>query len=576
LSRAARARAKKSKPTRDATEVRGDVLEVLRELLAEGRSAEIEGLVRKLLSRNSELERLLAMVKTKGRKNERISRDQLLLFMDALGAPEAPKGQDEEKDDGAPELGAADEKLRDASGIDDEAAEQAALDRTTSPPAQPPVRKPPPAHLPRVDNPVKVPPEQRACPKCGAERTCIGHEVTEVIELIPAKVIVRRDLVEKLACKPCDGEFVRAEAGDKVVVGGKLGTRLVAQVVVDKYDDGLPLHRQKQRFARMGLDLSISTMADQVTWSTDLLRPVWRAALAAVLAANVMHLDGTSLPVLDRDAAAGKRLGALWGYVGDTNVAAYLYTSTGKKEGQRPGELGPQDMLLLRQGYTVADASNLFDEGFKRPDIVECGCNMHARRYFVKALDGGDKRAALPIAAYRKLYEIEAEVRGKPPDQVLAERQSKSRPVFEELVTWARAYEPHEPPSSPLGEAIRYLLNHREALGRFLEDGAIPPDNGIVERLHVRAALTRKNFLFAGSDAGGDRAAIAFTILSCCRLAEVDPVEYLADVLPRLAKKIRLRVMPDLLPAAWKVARTETAVSAPTAAAPVAAIAVDA
>jgi len=529
------------------------VVEVVRELLAEGRGSEIEALVKTLVSRNSELERRLAMAGLKGRKDERISRNQLLLFMEALDA-DATTSREEDPD--APALGEVDEKLRDASGIDEEdAAEKAALERETTPPAQPPVRKPPPAHLPRVDNPLTVPPEERRCPKCGAERTCFGHEITEVIELIPAKVIVRRDTVEKLRCKPCDGELVRAYGGEKVVTGGKLGTRLVAQLLVDKYDDGLPLHRQRQRFERLGLDLAVSTMADQVTWSTDLLRPLWRAAQAGVLAANVMHLDATSLPVLDRDAATGKRLGALWGYVGDTNVAAYIYTSTGKKEGQRPGELGPQDMLLLRQGYTVADASNLFDESFKRPELIECGCNMHARRYFVKALDGGDKRAALPIAAYRKIYEIEAEVRGRPPDEVLAARQSKSRHVFDELVTWSKAYEPHEPPSSPLGEAIRYLLNHREALGRFLENGAIPPDNGIVERLHVRAALTRKNFLFAGSDAGGDRAAIAFTILSCCRLAEVDPVEYLADVLPRLAKKVRLREVPDLLPAAWKATR---------------------
>ena len=534
------------------------MVEVVRELLAEGRRSEIEALVKTLVSRNSELERRLAMVGLKGRKDERISRNQLLLFMGALDENDVAANED---DPDAPALGEVDDKLRDVSGIDDDdAAENAALERETTPPAQPPVRKPPPAHLTRVDNPLNVPPEERRCPKCGAERTCFGHEITEVIELIPAKVIVRRDKVEKLRCKPCDGELVRAEGGDKVVTGGKLGTRLVAQLLVDKYDDGLPLHRQKQRFERMGLELPVSTMADQVTWSTDLLRPLWRAAQAEVLAANVMHLDATSLPVLDRDAATGKRLGALWGYVGDTNVAAYIYTSTGKKEGQRPGELGPQDMLRLRQGYTVADASNLFDESFKRPELIECGCNMHARRYFVRALDGGDKRAALPIAAYRKIYEIEAEVRGKPPDEVLAARQHKSRHVFDELVTWSKAYEPHEPPSSPLGEAIRYLLNHREALGRFLENGAIPPDNGIVERLHVRAALTRKNFLFAGSDAGGDRAAIAFTILSCCRLAEADPVEYLADVLPRLVKKVRLREMPELLPAAWKATRTSVAV----------------
>jgi len=201
------------------------------------------------------------------------------------------------------------------------------------------------------------------------------------------------------------------------------------------------------------------------------------------------------------------------GYVGD-DVAAYLYASTGKKVGQKPGELGPEDVLSLRTAYTVADASNSFDASFARNlALIECGCNMHARRYFVKALDANDTRAAIPLAAYKKLYEIESEIRECDADTKRSVRQGKSKPVFDELVAWAEAHQRYEAPTSKLGEAIRYLLNHRVALGRFLESGLVPIDNGAVERLHVRAALTRKNFLFAGADAGGERAAIAYTIL---------------------------------------------------------------
>jgi hypothetical protein len=306
----------------------------------------------------------------------------------------------------------------------------------------------------------------------------------------------------------------------------------------------------------MGIVLPISTLADQVTWSTDLLRPVWRAAIAEVLASSVMHLDATGLPVLDQGAPGGKRLGSLWGYVGNANVAAYLYTSTGAAKGiLEKQEVGPADMLALRSGYTVADASNLFDESFKRPDLIECGCNMHARRYFVKALDAGDTRAALPIAAYKKIYDIESEIAAFDPAAKLSARQERTRPVFAELGSWCRTYKPHEPPASLLGAAIRYFTNHEVALGRFLEAGEVPPDNGAVERLHVRAALTRKNFLFAGSDAGGHRAAVAFTILGCCRLAGVDPVVYLGDVLPRLARRVRLRDVVDFLPARWRATR---------------------
>jgi transposase len=530
-----------------SVELRGNVLEVLEALLAEGRSEAVLALFAKLVSRNSELELRLAKLLSGPRKNEGVSTAQLKLFLESL---------DTRSDEaaGAPETKAADEKLRAASAIDEKKDEE-----RTNPARQPRLRQPAPPHLRRIDNPIPVPAAERACPKCGKERECYGHDTTEVIELVPAEVVVRVDKVEKLVCRPCDGELVRAPSGEKVVKGGKLGPGLVAQLLVDKYDDGLPLHRQKRRFQRMGIILPVATLADQVAWATELLRCLWRAAIEAVLNARVMHLDGTSLPVLDQNAPGGKRIGALWGYVGDRDIAAYLFASTAKKCAQREGEMGPEDMLNLRTGFTVADASNLFDKSFKREDLIECGCNMHSRRRFVEALDRGDARAALPIAAYKKLYEIEAEIRDKDEDAKLAARQARSKPIFDELVAWCRTYQPNEPPKSPLGEAIGYLLNHHQALGRFLEHGAIPMDNGIVERLHVRTALTRKNFLFAGSDTGGERAAIAYTILACCRLAEVNPVEYLRDVLPRLAARIRLRDASSLLPAHWKTAREAAA-----------------
>lgn len=536
------------------SERRGEVLEVLRSLLAEGREAEIVDLVRQLVAKNAELERRLARLGRR-RSNEGVSREQLLLLLDGLVEE---VGQEEEPRPEA--LVDADNALRSESGIDEPADVADEERRTRTPRRQPPLRKPPPAHLPRVDNPIPVPAEERPCPTCGQERLCIGHDVTEVIELVPAQVIVRVDRREKLACKACE-EIVRAPVGDKVVSGGRLGARLVAELLVDKYDDGLPLHRQKQRLTRMGLEISVSTLADQVTWVTDLLSPVWRAAIAEVLSALVMHLDGTGLPVLDRTVKGGTRLGTLWGYVGGTDTAAYVYTSTGKKKGQRPGEMGPEAMLALRRGYTVADASNIFDTSFAREGIIECGCNTHARRYFRKALDAGDSRAALPLAAYKKLYQIEDEIRALDAEAKLAARQQRSKSVFEELLKWCEKYKPHEPPSSPLGEALRYILNHQVALGRFLEASEVPIDNSIVERLHVRAALSRKNYLFAGSDAGGDRAAIAYTVLACCRLAGVNPVEYLADVLPRLARRIRVLDVPDLLPARWK-AKREAALAA--------------
>jgi transposase len=546
------------------SELRGSVVDVVRTLLAENDSNAILEIVSKLVAENADMSRRLAQVKRSFKTSEKIGRAQLVLFVDALARGEGEPEGDEADRDGPDELDEADAKLRAISGIDDKKDEDGLANRKTRPPRQPTNRSPVPESARRVDNPLLVPAERRPCPRCGTERTCIGHDITEVIELIPAEVVVRRDLREKLACKACDAEVVRAPTGDKVVASGKIGLGLAATLLVEKYVDGLPLHRQRERLARLGLDIAVSTLADQIKWSTDLLRPLWRAALAECIAARVMHLDGTGLTVLDGSKPGNKKMGALWGYVGVNAgevIAAYLYMSTGKATAQRPGELGPQDMLDLREGPTVADASGLFDASFAKEKLIECGCNMHARRYFVKALDAGDKRAALPIAAYKKLYELAREQREQilDPDAVLAQRRERSRPIWDELVSWCTVHKKHEPPSSRLGIALRYFTNHHVALARFLDYGYVPMDNGIVERLHVRTAMTRKNYLFAGSDGGAERAAIAYTILGSCRLIGVDPLEYLRDVLPLMTRKIRLLDLPELLPHRWKQRRDAAA-----------------
>jgi transposase len=560
------------------SEARGEVLDVLRELLTGRRDDDVVALVTQLVAnntelarraakvsqlekRNAELEKQLERILARYKKSEAVSKAQLVLFIDALSRGEIideTTGDDDPRPD-------ANGRLRDASGIDEPNDDEP---KTKPPRNQPGRRNPAPPHLRRVLNPIPVPATERACPRCGKERRCMGHDITEVIELIPAQVIVRQDMREKLTCEDCEGELVRAPRGDKVVQGGKLGHELVIDTLIGKYADGLPLHRQKERYARLGLPISVSTLVDQVTWVTDLLRPLWRAAIAECIGSKVMHLDATGLSVLDRDAPGGKRLGTLWGYVGD-DVAAYVYASTGKKVGQKPGEMGPEDILALREGYTVADASNSFDASFqRRPALIECGCNLHARRYFFKALEAGDSRAALPLAAYKKLYDIEEKIRDLEPDEKLAVRQEQSKSVFDELVSWAQVHQPYEPPASKLGEAIRYLLNQRVALGRFLEAGIVPIDNGAVERLHVRTALTRKNYLFAGSDAGGERAAIAYTILGCCRIVGVNPAEYLRDVLPPMTRRVRLMDLPGFLPHRWKASQVAAPASPAAASSP--------
>jgi len=453
-------------------ELRGPVLDVLRDMLEAGEHDKVIGLVSQLLLRNGELEKKLGKRQPgDANKSEGISSDQLELFLQAI------QQQAQEA------LQQANDRLGQAS------QSPATPEPTRKPPRQPAVRRPPPAGLRRVDNPIAVPAEERACPTCGKDRTCIGHDPTEVIELIPAEVIVRIDRREVLVCEPCEGELGRAPLGDKVIARGIYGSALVSTLFVRKYDHGTTLHRQREELQRLGLDMPSASMSDQIAWITDLLCPIWHELQNSVLQSRVMQLDSTGLPVRDKEHGYGVQLGSLCAYVGDQEVAVYLYTSTARKNGQRAGELGPEDFLALRSGPTLADASNAFDKSFLRSDLVELGCNMHARRYFVKALDSGDTRAALPIAAFKRLYDIEEELAERSAQERTVVRQQKSRAIYDELLAWCRAYQPHEPPKTPLAAACTYLINHHVALRRFLDDGAYPIDNGLVERLHRRPAI---------------------------------------------------------------------------------------
>ena len=526
------------------TELRGSVIDVLRALLVGVASSDaILGVVAKLVSRNHDLELLVQKLRASKHQSERVAKEQLDLFLDKLRA----------ESDAA--LAEANQALR--TTTDDHGGRT----EPVKPPRQPAVRRPAPPELPRVDNPIAVPDSERPCPVCGTERACIAHETTEVIDFKPAEIFVRRDIREILGCDKCDAELVRAPMGDKVIEAGAYGSSLVAKLVVSKFWDGMPLYRQGQELERLGLSMPSSSMSDQITWATDLMRPIWKELMTDTLGAYVMHVDGTNLPVLDRDSAKGIVTGSLWGYVGDTTSAVYLYTSTGKKDGQRPGEVGPADLLARRKGPVVADASNLFDAIFKSLERIEIGCNMHGRRYFIKALEANDARAAVPIAAYRALYDVEDAVRDADPERRREQRQLRSRPVYDELLAWCRTYEPVEPPSSLLGRAIRYVLNHHVALTRFLDDGRLPIDNGIVERLHRRPAVGRRNYLFAGSHEAGERVAIAYSVLATCHLLGINPMQYLADVLPRLARGSFTRdEIRALRPGAWKAARDPTGV----------------
>ncbi|MCP4963882.1 MAG: IS66 family transposase [bacterium] len=535
----------------------GLVLEVLPTLMEEGRFDEVLAAVAALVKRNEKLERQLAefLERRKSKPNEGVSSDQLLLFMKQLQGQAMGDGADNAPPS-TPELEEANARLEARAEASAERARQKVL-AAGFVPKHKPLKKPLPAPLHRLENVIEVPEDERACPTCSKERTVIGYDVSEVLELEPAKLHVRRDKREKRACKGCDAYLVRAPRGEKVVAGGQIGCSIVANVMNDKYWMGLPLHRQRKNFRRMGLALSSSTLCDQVAWGARVLEPLWLEAIDQMFEAHVMHIDGSGVPVLDRDHPKGRRLGTLWATVGASErgpqVAAYFYASTKKAKGQRPHEKGPWEILAQRTGIVVSDADTLFVEQRKRDELIDCGCNMHARRYFVKALDRGDSRAALALGAFKGLYQVEEEFRDAGAEERLVARTQRSTPIYEDLVAWCRAHQPEVRPSEPLGRAVAYLLKHELALRRFETDGAIPMDNIAAEHAFVAVALTRKNYLFFGADTGGDRAAIAYTILHCCHLARVDPVAYLTDVLTILGRGTAGVDMAELMPARWKL-----------------------
>jgi transposase len=388
--------------------------------------------------------------------------------------------------------------------------------------------------------------------------TRLEPEIHEVLDYRPGALYVRRDIREVRACRNEDCAVVRGPLGDKVVPGGAYGSALIAEIVVKKYRDGMSLHRIGQWMERLGFAMPSASLSDQILWASELLTPVWRALLDEVTRAGVMQLDGTGISVVHRDEKGkptGMRMGTLWGVVGDARAVVYTYSSSGHKKGQLEYDLGPEDVLSMREaGFVVADADNKFDASFAREELLECGCTMHARRYFVRALDAGNKRAAFPLKAFKKLYLLEEKFAddGLEGEALAEARRARAGPVWEALQTWCTVVLDQARPASLLAIAARYLLRHYAALTRYLTDGRIPIDNGLTERLFRRVAIVRKNALFVGSHDGGRRAAVLFSIFATCELLGVNPAAYLADVLPRLARGIALATdLPALMPAAW-------------------------
>jgi transposase len=389
---------------------------------------------------------------------------------------------------------------------------------------------------------VRVEPDEadKTC-GCGASKVCIGCERSQVLELIPAqfKVIVYERA--KYACKACEGEgVVVAPVPAKPIDGGLPGFGLMADVLIKKYVEHLPLHRIREIYKRHGPDIPVSTLADWVAAGAESATPVAQEIRRHMLMSGVVQVDATPLTVLDRGKPGGSKRGHMYAMLGDEEWVVYDYRPTG--EGS-----GPCEFLGLREGWIQADAGGAFDPLFKLGRAKEAGCWSHARRYFVQALDT-DKRAAIPVKWIQDLFMIEREAADRTPEDRLTLRLERSKPILDDLRTWIAEAWKTTPPKSPLGKALIYAVNQWKPLDRFLEDGRLAIHNNACERALRKIAVGRANWLFAGSDEGAERAAVIYTVLGTCRLRGVEPFAWLKAVLEKLASGWKQSDIGLLLP----------------------------
>jgi transposase len=431
-----------------------------------------------------------------------------------------------------------------------------------------PVRKPFPDHLPRER---VVLPSPCACPACGGKRlTKLGEDVTSTLEVIPRQWKVIETVREKFSCRDCE-TITQPPAPFHVVPRGWAGPSFLAMLLFEKYGQHQPLNRQAERFAREGVPLSVSTLADQVGAAACALMPLYRLIEAHVLAAGRVHGDDTTVPVM----AKGKTdIARLWVYLRDDrpfagpDPPAALFHYSRDRRGEHP-----RRHLATWQGVLQADAyggyGDLYRQDRQPGAVLEAGCFAHARRKFFELADveGAARRksrgeragAVYPIAleAVQRLdalFEIERAINGRSPAERLAVRKERSAPLMADLHMWLTAALAKLSRNHDLAKAMNYMLRRWDAFTRFLDDGRICLTNNAAERALRCVPLGRKAWLFCGSDRGGERAAVLYTLIQTARLNDVDPQAWLADVLARIAD-CPISRLEELLPWHWRPAQ---------------------
>ena len=479
-----------------------------------------------------------------GRQSEKMSSEQLSLFLNELSR--VATGDEEDEGEDSPEAKEEEKFIR----LKTEELRKLKKERRSR--RKRPGRNSFPDSLPR-DEPIilKVPAEEIACPCCGDERRVFDHDESEVLEFVAAHFKVKVYRREKRACSKCS-ELVMGPVAKKPIEKGIPGPGLLAHVVVNKYQDSQPLNRLSGIYERHGVRISSSTLGHWIAKVCDILVPLYFCLHKLVIASQVLGCDDTPILVLDRKQPKNTRKGRIWAYVGyeDGIPIRAIFDFTPTWEGKHP-----RKFLKDRRGYLQSDGYPGLNPLFKGEDAdcINVGCMAHNRRYYVDTLDAGDNRAAYAVKIIKHLYRIEeiATLEERPPEERKAARQEFSKPALERLGRWAVKEYPKAEPGTPFYSALTYTINQWASLNVYLEDGSIPIDNTGVERALRVAALGRKNYLFVGSDEGGRRAAMMYSFMSSCRLLGIDPLAWLTDVLDKLTSGWLQSRLHELLPENW-------------------------
>ena len=466
----------------------------------------------------------------RNRKSEQLSADQLALFAAAWQARQAEEasqatdGPDDDDEDDGTKPGAG-----------------AAVPKKTG------GRQPLPRHLKRERIVHDLPQEEKHCAACEQDLRLIGEETSERYEYIPASVLVIEEACLKYAC----GCTVRtAGKPPQPIEKSTAGASLLAQVIVGKFVDHLPLHRQEKIFERHSVEISRKTMCGWLAQCADLLNPLYRSLKEVLFQSKVIGTDDTSVKVLDITLPFA-RTGRIWPYYGDHEHPVILYDYTATRE-----RAGPEKFLEEYRGYLQADAYGGYDAFFKDParGLIEVGCWAHARRYFHKALESDQPRMGPALLLIAQLYRVEKQGQPLAAEDRLRLRQLQSRPILDKLRDYLLEIQAEVLPKSPEGRAVRYTLKNWMALTRYCGDGDLEIDNNATERSIRSVAVGRHNWMFFGSDRGGNTAAVLRSFVASCQRVSVDPFAWLKDVLSRIATH-PINRLTELLPHNWASAQ---------------------